>query len=44
MKTISSENVLLMYADDANLVVSQKTKSSIYMFIGYFIIVLFEYY
>ena len=44
LKTISNENVLLMYADDANLVVSQKSKSSIYMFIGYFIIVLFEYY
>ena len=44
LKTISNENVLLMYADDANLVVSQKSKSSIYVFIGYFIIVLFEYY
>ena len=44
LKTISNENVLLMYADDANLVVSQKSKSSIYMFIGYIIIVLFEYY
>ena len=44
LKTISSENVLLMYADDANLVVSQKSKRSIYVFISYFIIVLFEYY
>jgi hypothetical protein len=26
LKTISSENVLLMYADDANLVVSQKNQ------------------